>query len=239
MIIKVKGLIEKETNYSESSKIVEIFTKEYGIISVLAKGCKRNNSSTNLVGLLTYGEFNIYYKEDKLSTLKSLDCINLFKNIRKDYDLINYVFFLVNASLQVFKQDNDFDIYDILIETIIKIDDLFDPIVLIDIVLTKYLYYLGVPLQEKCIMCNSTNDIVTISSDIGGFICKNCYTNEVLVKEKTVRYLRTFNYINIKSIKKIELDSNIKIEINSFILNYYDKYTGIYLNKKLLGEYCE
>ena len=77
MIESIKGIIIKEKSYSETSKIIDVITKEHGIISILAKGAKTlksplRSSSTKL----TYGNFNIVYKEGKLSTLKEIDVIN-------------------------------------------------------------------------------------------------------------------------------------------------------------------
>ena len=42
-IEKVEGIVIGETNYSESSKILNILTKEYGIIGVMSKGYAEEN----------------------------------------------------------------------------------------------------------------------------------------------------------------------------------------------------
>ena len=39
-------------------------------------------------------------------------------------------------------------------------------------------------------------------------------------------------YVDISKISKLDLSSNIKKEINDFINEYYDKYTGLYLKSK-------
>ena len=36
----LEGIILSETNYSESSKILNVLTKEYGLIGVISKGCR-------------------------------------------------------------------------------------------------------------------------------------------------------------------------------------------------------
>ena len=77
----VLGIILKERNYGESSKILDVFTKEYGIIGVISKGSKKIKSTLSGVSTkMTYGVFHIYYKENKLSTLTGVDIINPFKN---------------------------------------------------------------------------------------------------------------------------------------------------------------
>ena len=61
MIKEVEGFIFKETPYGESSKIINIFTKEYGLIGVMCKGAKSLKSRMRSVTLrFTYAKFNIY-----------------------------------------------------------------------------------------------------------------------------------------------------------------------------------
>jgi len=40
MIEKFEGIILNERDYSESSKILNVLTKEHGVIGVIAKGCR-------------------------------------------------------------------------------------------------------------------------------------------------------------------------------------------------------
>ena len=83
--IKVKGIVINDTNYSESSKILNIITQEKGLISVISKGCRNYKSKLrSSSGKLTYGYFYINYKENTLSTLIEVDIINDLKNIKTD-----------------------------------------------------------------------------------------------------------------------------------------------------------
>ena len=76
MIERIEGIIIKEKAYSETSKIIDIITKKYGIISVLAKGARTLKSPLRSTSTkLTYGYFNMIYKEGKLSTLKEMVAI--------------------------------------------------------------------------------------------------------------------------------------------------------------------
>ena len=71
---EVEGIILSETNYSETSKILNILTNEYGLIGVISKGCRNLKSPLRSVSSkLTYGKFIIYYKKDKLSILKEVN----------------------------------------------------------------------------------------------------------------------------------------------------------------------
>ena len=52
----VEGIILSEVNYSESSKILNILTREYGLIGVLSRGCRNIKSKLRGVSRkLIYG----------------------------------------------------------------------------------------------------------------------------------------------------------------------------------------
>ncbi len=231
---KVEGIIVSETNYGESSKILNVITKEYGLISIISKGCRNLKSSLRSVSSkLTYGSFVIYYKQNKLSTLKEVNVINNFKNLKKDIAAISYAAYILELSEGVIKQSNNNDIFDLLIASLIKIDKGFDPLAIMNILELKYLKYLGVePVLDECALCGNKTSIVTLSSYKGGFVCKNCYNNEKIVSEKTIKLIRMFNYVNISKISKIDINTQCKNEINLFLDDYYSRYTGLYLKSK-------
>lgn len=233
-IEKVKGIIISDTNYSESSKVLHVLTKEYGKIGVMAKGCRNLKNPLRAVSSkLSYGYFNIYYKEEGLSTLISVDVLSEFTNIKKDLIKIGYAFYLLNLSDQVYKESEEKEIFDILEASLIKINNGFDPMIITNIVELKYLNFLGVkPILDKCAICGSDKSIVTINSDFGGYICTSCYDNQYIVEEKTVKLLRMFNFVDINKIKELNILDKNKIEIDKFLSNYYDRWTGLYLKSK-------
>lgn len=233
MLKKVEGIIINDTNYGEASKIINILTDE-GIIGVIAKGAKSIKSPLRSTTLnLTYGSFNIYYNENKLSTLKSADIINELKNIKKDIVLVSYMSFLCDLVSQVMKQNDDKKIYDMLISTLLKINDGFNPMIMTNILELKLLDYLGVGISfNSCCKCGKTRGIVTIDPDAGGYICKDCYTNELYYDEKTLKMLRMYYLVEISSISDLKISDKVVNNINYFVNTYYDRYTGLYLKSK-------
>ena len=133
MLKKVEGIIVSSINYGETSKIINILTKD-GMIGAIAKGAKNIKSPLRSFTInLTYGSFYIYYNDNKLSTLKSVDIIDEFKTIKKDIELISYMTFLLDLTSQVMKQNNDEEIYNLLINTLYKINDGLNPMVMTNI----------------------------------------------------------------------------------------------------------
>lgn len=234
MIEKIEGIVVAEKSYGETSKILDIFTKEYGIIGVLSKGCKKMKSPLRSISSkFTYGIFYLYYKENKLSTLTSVDVLHIFKNIKSDISKISYASFLLELASSTFRQNQNNEIYDLLIASLLKIEEGFDPMVITNILELKYLNYLGVmPSVDACVLCGNTKNITTLSSIRGGYICTNCLTTEEIVSSKTIKLIRLFYYVDIAKISKLEIGNKEKMEISRFLDDYYDSYTGLYLKSR-------
>ena len=232
-VSKVKGIIISERPYSETSKLLNVFTKEYGIVGIIAKGAKRLKSPLRSVtSKLTYGYFQFNYKEGKLSNLICVDVINEFNEIKEDLLKISYASYLLELTSQVAKQTNEKEIFDLLESSLLKIEEGFDPVIITNILELKYLDYLGIkPELSSCAVCGSTN-VLTVSTNKGGFVCTNCHTNEKIIAKKTIKVLRMLYLVDISKISKISLNNNTKEEIDSFINEYYDKYAGLYLKSK-------
>lgn len=84
MQINVRALVLKETKVGDYDKIITLLTKEYGKISVSAKGSK-NLKSRFLSGTQSfcYGNFTLYYAKGKYS-LNELELYESFFGLRND-----------------------------------------------------------------------------------------------------------------------------------------------------------
>ncbi len=232
---KITGIVISETSYGETSKIIGILT-ESGITSAMAKGAKTLKSNLRAgTTKLTYADFQIIEKQDKLSIITGVDIIDNFTNIKKDLNKISYATYLLELGTQVMKQNNNKMIYKLLIDSLKKINNGFDYRVITNILELKYLEYLGVlPVLDSCSICGSKTNIVTLSGSRGGFICRNCLTNDVIVSEKAMKLIRLFYYVDIEKIDKLEISEKAQKEINEFLDSYYELYTGLYLRTKYL-----
>lgn len=241
-IVKTKGIVIGEQAYSESSKILKVFTREYGIISILSRGARKTKSPFHAASnKLIYANFDISYRENGISTLVAVDIITIFRNIIMDFHDLEkkmYAFLLVDLTSQVIK-DKNIDkkeienIYDIFLSCLEKIDEGFNPNAIFNIARLKYLDFLGVrPSIDCCSICGATSNIVTVAATSFGYVCNNCYTNEKIVSKDTVKMVRMLYYVVVDKIKKLDIDREVLKEIEEFLDEYYDRQTGIYLKTK-------
>lgn len=234
MIRELEGIVVTETPYGESSKIINILTKDDGIIGVMAKGAKRIKSPLRVgTERFTLGVFNVYYHKDKLSTLVSVDVLNPLLNIKRDIVKIGFLTYAVELAYQTAKQNEDKAIYAILKSAILKMEAGLDPLIISNILELKMLDYLGVGIDlEKCIKCGNTKNILTISGDEGGYICADCRTNEIIYDEKTVKMFRLYYYVDIDTITDLKISKEVVDNIDKILTDYYDRFTGLYLKSK-------
>lgn len=233
-IENIEGIVLTEVNYSESSKILNVFTPTHGLIGIMSKGCRNIKSKLRGVSRkLIYGTFNIYYKENGISTLINVDVINSFPKTMMNLECISYSSFILDLVLQVVRQNDDKEIFECLKNTLIKIEEGLNPFVLTNILELKLLEFLGVkPNLDSCSICGSSKNIISLSSSDHGLVCKNCYTNQRITKEEVIKMIRLYQYVDIKNIKKLEVENSISQEINTFLDEYYERYTGLYMKSK-------
>ena len=177
MQVKTKGIVISETNYSETSKILNILTEDYGLIGVISKGSRNiKNKLRGVSNKMNYCEYTISYKEKGLSTLIEGNNLNSFKNIYTDMKKAIYSFFLMDLFYQVLKENNNKNLFKLLESSLIKINDGLNEKLICIIVEIKLLEYLGVSLNlDCCTSCGREDDFLTIAINDGGLICKNCY----------------------------------------------------------------
>ena len=235
----VEGIILYVTPFKESSEILQVLTKEYGLIGLLCRGSKKIKSKfLNKTRIYNYAKFFINYKNEGLSLVKEIDVIDYFTYFHQDIILITYLSYLGNLTYQVVKQDNDPEILNLLLIILKKISAGLDPLVLTNILEIKYLKYLGINLNlDSCIKCGKNDHIKTINGLVGGLICSACYQKEYIVSLKTILMIKNYQHIDVEKIKEIKISHIIKTEINLFLSNYYATFTGLYVkNKELLNK---
>ena len=228
----IEGIVLNETNYRETSKILNILTPKYGYISVLSRGSRTIKSKLRGVSMkFINAECTINYKKNSIISLTEGNLLNSFSNIMKDYNKMFYANLIINLVKSILKENNDTNIYLILKQSLIKINDGFEPSLIYNILALKLLDYLGVrPDFSSCINCGS-QDILTFDLSIPGSICKNCYNNTYLFNKNTLKILKLFQNVDIEKIDKLNI-KNPKIleELDFFTKEYYESFTGIYYN---------
>ena len=158
-----------------------------------------------------------------MSTLIEGSIINSFKNTFGDIKKSMYSFYLMDLCLQVLKENNNKEIFNLLSNALIKIDFGLSPELISNIVEIKLLDYLGVSLNlEECSLCGNKEDLITIDITSGGVICKNCYNDGYIMNNKALHLMSLLKKVDISKLETLEItDDLIFKEIDKFIYEYY------------------
>lgn len=88
MIAITDGIVLRKLKYGDSSQIIHVFTKHYGLQSYILKGLGRSKGNTakaNLFFPSALMEWNVYYKEERqIKLIKDVHPCYFYKHLNED-----------------------------------------------------------------------------------------------------------------------------------------------------------
>ena len=105
MVQKLTGLVLRTTEYKESDLILNILTREQGLISAKARAVRTNRShNKGACQLLCYSEFTITdYKG--FSAISEANAIEMFPELRSDIELLSLASYFAQAAEVLSQED--------------------------------------------------------------------------------------------------------------------------------------
>lgn len=191
-LLKVKGVVIKETPYKDNDKIITLMTDSLGKISCMARGAKKTNSALLAsCQLLVYSEF-ILYKGTSFYHINSAETIDTFYNLRIDLDKLEKAYEITKIlnSLVYENHDNDgvLSLYLNTLYVIAKKD--LEYTYVQSVFKLKMLALLGYsPNIVRCSNCNLSmvdkeDRGYYYSFNINSVLCGECY-NKLLRQDET------------------------------------------------------
>lgn len=178
-MLKTEGIVLKEIRYKDTSKILTIFTKKYGKISVMAKGAyKAKSKLIATTQPFSYSEYQ-FNKGRNFLYLNQADILNSFYLLREEMERVIYGYYMLELVDKSLPEDGENEKIFMLLEKGLRVLSKLDKNYLQFIVAyeLKFISFLGYkPNIEKCINCNNTKfEKIKFSINQGGIICNNCF----------------------------------------------------------------
>lgn len=246
MITKnIEGIVFNIFNYQDNALIVDVFTKEYGFISLKVKGGQKSSSKAfHIFKMFNIISFDVLtLNVNGLSNYRSGEVIEYFDFTKLDYFSMNMMM-LISEVLQKTKHLNDFNFknyYQLVKEIIKKVNqEDQDNYSLLNLFLLETLKMLGSqPVLDSCLICQKITKIKAYSYALHGFICQDCLENNNDLDNENISYqqdlLRYLYHLNKYQI--VDVDNKIKINLRYYLLNTLNDNTGLYLkSSKYLKE---
>lgn len=233
-ILKTKGIIIAENNMNDFDKMVTILTPN-GKIGCAAKGARRPKSTLMAATqFLCFGEF-VIYKGAETYTINYCDIIEVFYNIRKDLDKLEYVSLITKIINDVTDENqNTYKILQLYLNTLYMLSETEkDMNLVLAIFKMRLISILGfTPIIDKCSSCGETESLTHFSLKHNGVICNNCAkqdTGSIQISEST---LNAIKYIILSPPKKLFSFNMSEENIKQLAL-----VSKLYLENKLDKEY--
>lgn len=228
-LLNTEGIILQQRPFSESSKILVVFTKEYGKVSLLFKG-GRKGSKKFPGGLETLNRVEVQYYQRggrELQNFKSFDLIASYPQLRSDLRRTYTGLSIAEVILRTTAEDDPIPVlFDTAAEALKSLDD--DDRNPWDIrwkCLLNISRDLGFGIQvDECSLCGAKIDIVGFHLSNGGFICKKHPFNAdqmIKISPEVWGILRFLHSCPWEAAIRIQVNPYSGRQIEALFLQYY------------------
>ncbi|MBP9853446.1 MAG: DNA repair protein RecO [Candidatus Omnitrophica bacterium] len=228
MIPKTEAIVLKSFDYRETSRIVTFFTKEYGKITGLMKGIRKDPKKFgSSVDKYSVNDLVYYhYRNSDLHLVSHCDLKEYYFLVRKDYEknvAANYGLELVDKIMQI--EQINADVYQLMKNFLERLETEKDIDRLIYILQIKMLQLSGFsPHLDNCVKCNKKIEgKVRFSMISGGLVCHECPTAETsftLISKGAVSTLLHIERNKWEDCLRIGLTRKVKAELKYILDNF-------------------
>ena len=231
-LIKTKGIVLSEANYSETDKILTILTYDLGKVSCIAKGARRNQSRFLASSqLFAFSDLILFKGNGDLYHINSAELIDSFYSLRYNLDKLDIAMECVKfVKDNTYENQNTFNILKLIINTLYIISASEKNLIQIkNVFYIKFLCMLGYAPQVKyCGVCGSHEGLNAFSVKNKAVLCNECRRKEDLNISAGARL--SLEYIIHSKLKDI-----FSFEVNEDVLKELDFIRKIYVETTLQG----
>lgn len=176
----VQGIVLRYANYREADRMMTLFTREYGRMDVVARGCRRINSRLlSCTQTFCYGEYVLAERNGKFS-VQQCELQDAFFDIRLDLDKLGVGTAMVLLAEEGALPDApDENLFMLLLHSLTHVCyGENKPIDLLLYFLMHYLSLLGYQVAlESCAHCGRSLALSTCFDINAGALCDACATS--------------------------------------------------------------
>ena len=230
---RTEGIVLRNTDYSETSKVVTVLTPDRGKLAGLVKGAKRARSRFgSSLEPITHIELLFYEKEGRsLRNVTQTDIVETFSPIKSDFDKLAYGgYFVELCDRFVQESEESSEMFSFMLESLRLLCGWTGEL---ELLATGFgLGFLALagfaPILDACAQCGSTSlrGKVRFCAEEGGVLCANCTGQGVTeLGAYHIRLLRNLSHIPLKRMEKARVDKKVLHETFDLI-NAYASWRG-------------
>ncbi len=216
---KTEGIVIKEMRFKDSSKIITLYTKELGKITIMARGAYKPKSRLMSNTELFFHNKYTLYKGKSFYYINDTDIVNSFYSLRENMDRLMFGSYMLElVDISTMEGQTQEILFYLLLKGLKILSDLeSDFLKFILAYELKFISFLGYrPNFKRCSSCNSSLDNnFRFSIDLGGVICPNCYFQDVNAFNIDILQLDGFRKLLFQELDKL---NNIEISQNNLFI---------------------
>lgn len=226
-MLKTEGIVLKEMRYRDTSKILSIYTKKYGKVSVMARGAYKPRSMIIAnTQPFSYNEYQLY-KGKSFYYLNQGDIIDSFYSIREKMERVvygQYMLELMDKSIPE-EQENE-RLFMLLLKGLQVLSSLDkDYLKYIIAYELKFISFLGYrPFLDKCVLCGSLDKSnIKYSIQEGGIICSNCFTKDpfsIYIDNEILDVMQKLLYSPLEKTSDVKVSKDYIYKLHNIIVEY-------------------
>ena len=177
------GIVLHSYDLGEKDKILNIYTKENGLVRAVAKGVKTTGSKFSGKAQEVSCSYFQFAKGKNLCTICDLEQVNGFPHLRSNLLCLSYALLFVEV-VSNFAHEGESEsehIYELLYSSLDSLQETPNPELLSLRFVLKFLSYHGInPQFDSCVSCSSElkkenpQPLYPYSSTLGGLLCNDC-----------------------------------------------------------------
>jgi DNA repair protein RecO (recombination protein O) len=244
-IYKTEAFVIKTFDFRESSLIVQFYSRQFGKLSGLLKGIRKEpRKFASTLEPFSLNEVIFYKKRNsELHLVSQCDLRNNFAGIRNDVQKIAYASSMMDLlDIITSQQDPSAEIFNLTLECLQKINETIYAQKIVRIFKIKILSFSGFkPHFDSCICCgDKILDKAKFSFRLGGLICYRCFSRDIksrLVFRGTVATIRHIEKNNLADNLRLGINQQIKRELDLVLNTFLEFHLGKRLkSEKVLSE---
>ena len=211
--LKTEIIVLNEQKYSESSKIIKVLSREYGKLSILAKGALNAKSKLiSITSLFSLSEVELI-KGKNFYYINEFKLIESFYGLRENYIKLIYGNFLLELiNKTTIETHIDTKIFNLVKKTLYKLNETKYTLALILAFELKYMSFIG----YRPLLSEEKDAIFSIEE--GGLV-KEENLKGYPISQKNIYYLNELLYTSLDNISQDISDKDINY-LQMIILKY-------------------
>lgn len=234
MLYKVEGVVVRAMDYGEGNKIISLYTREAGKMSVMARGAKKMNSRYAAVAqLFTYGQYVVYKSRmGSMGTLNAAEIVRSHQKLREEIRLAAFAAYIAEMYEKLLPElEPNPVLFEQLLAAFLALEQGKEPAILANIVEMKMLALSGyMPELNACVSCGAEQGEWAVSAVSGGLLCPRCRGKDaaaIPVAGATLKLLRLFQRVDLRSIGSIEVKPATMLQLKRCMSSLMDAYLDV------------